>query len=84
MTPLDRSPLQTFTTFIEDDNGVLECIIGVFDKGNQRILRPVAARVASGEFDELSDDRLEKAITAHQWARKHVELFMEARVVYDN
>ena len=84
MTPLDRPPLQTFTTFIEDHSGVLECIIGVFDEGKRRILRPVAARIASGTFEELSDDRLERAIAAHQWARKHAELFKEARVVYDN
>ena len=84
MTPLDRPPLQTFTTFIEDENGVLECVVGVFDEGDRRILQPVAARVASGTFEELSDDRLESAIEVHQWARKHIELFKEARVVYEN
>jgi hypothetical protein len=83
MAPLDKPPLQTFTTFVEDDSGVLECIIGVFDEGNRRFLHPVATRVASGTFEKLSNDRLEEAIEIHQWARKHVELFKEARVVSD-
>jgi len=47
MTPLDKQPLQTFKVFLEDSSGVLECIVGVFDKGRGRFLVPMATRIAS-------------------------------------
>jgi hypothetical protein len=83
MTPLEKSPLQTFKTFIEEDSGVLECIIGVFEDGGKRVLQPVAARVVSGVFEGLSNDRLQKALEAHKWAQSHPKVFTEARVDYD-
>ena len=84
MHPTEKPPLQTFTTFVEDEAGVLECIVGVFDGGDRHILHPVAARVASGRFEELANDRLEDAIQIHQWARKHIEVFKEGKVVHES
>ena len=84
MAPLEKSPLQTFKTFVEEDSGVLECIIGVFDDGGRRILQPVAARIASGTFEGLSNDRMQQVLETHQWAQRHPKVFTEARVDYDN
>jgi hypothetical protein len=84
MTPLDKQPLQTFKVFLEDSSGVLECIVGVFDKGRGRFLMPMATRIVSGDFEKVTKARLEDAIRTLKWARRHPEVYLEARVAYDD
>lgn len=84
MHPIEKPPLQTFTTFVEEESGVLECIIGVFDDDSRHILHPVAVRVASGTFEQLTSERLEEAINVHRWARRNLEVFKDGRVARDD
>jgi hypothetical protein len=84
MTPLNKQPLQTFKFFLEGESGVLECIVGVFDKGKGRFVMPMATRIASGHFDKVSKASLEEAVRCHNWAQQHPEVFSEARVAYDD
>jgi hypothetical protein len=83
MMPLEKQPLQTFTMFVEEESGVLEFIIGVFDEGEKRSLLPVAARVVSGTFEKLPNDRFQQALETHRWAQSHASIFSDARVIYD-
>jgi hypothetical protein len=76
-------PQKTITLLLEETTGVLECVLGLFDVGDRRLLGPVATRVISGRVEDVSSSRLEAALRVRKWARQHTNVFREGRVVYD-
>jgi hypothetical protein len=66
---------------IESCSGVTEYIIGVMKIDAKPVIGVLDARVASGTGSRLDREKLEEAITLHQWALAHSELFADERGV---
>jgi hypothetical protein len=66
---------------IESPSGVTEFLVGVVNVDDKRAFSPLAARVASGQGSDLTEETLREAISLQVWALTHRDVFEEGRVV---
>ena len=80
MSSSNKSSSQVLTLLIEDADGVTEYLVGFLHVGEHSILRPLAARVHSGQNHDVSSVRLEEALQLQEWAAKNQVVFREGRI----
>jgi hypothetical protein len=81
MASADSLTPKAMSLLIENASGVTEYVIGVMNVNDNPVIGLLGARVASGRGSILDRQRLQEAIALQQWARTHLDVFEQGRVV---
>ena len=81
MSSADRLTPKVMSLLIEDASGVTEYVIGMMNVDEKPVIGLLGARVGSGKGCSLDRERLQEAIALQQWARTHLDVFEQGRVV---